>query len=100
VSQTSVALNGTICSASASSISGPSEGTGGTKAQQCKFEKDDGYYKIVNRKSGKVLDVKGNRTEEGVPIIDWDDEGNDNQRWSWEGNDKVGRLKSKSSTLV
>jgi hypothetical protein len=74
----------------------------GSKAQQWKFEKDSDHYKIVNRKSGKVLDVEGESTEEGGAIIQWDDkeEGNDNQRWSWEGKDKARRLKSKSSTLV
>jgi Ricin-type beta-trefoil lectin domain-like len=56
----------------------------------------------VNRKSGKVLDVENESTEEGGAIIQWDDkfEGNDNQRWSWEGKGKARRLKSKSSTLV
>lgn len=74
----------------------------GSKAQQWKFEKDGAYYKIVNRKSGKVLDVQGESMEEGGSIIQWDDkeEGNDNQRWSWEGKDKARRLKSKSSNLV
>jgi tetratricopeptide (TPR) repeat protein len=72
----------------------------GCKAQQWKFEQDGNYYKIVNRKSGKVLDVQRNRTEPGVAIIEYDDEDQDNQRWSWEGSGKVGRLRSKSSTLV
>jgi hypothetical protein len=74
----------------------------GSKAQQWKFVKDGDYYKIVNRKSGKVLDVEGESTDEGGAIIQWEDkeEGNDNQRWSWEGKDKARRLKSKSSTLV
>jgi WD40 repeat protein/serine/threonine protein kinase len=72
----------------------------GSKAQQWKFERHGDYYKIVNRKNGKVLDVQRNRTEPGVAIIEWDDEDHDNQRWTWQGNDKVGRLKSKSSSLV
>ncbi len=74
----------------------------GAKGQQWKLEKDGDYYKVVNRKSGKVLDVEGESTEEGGGIIQWDDksEGNDNQRWSWEGKDKERRLKSKSSSLV
>jgi hypothetical protein len=73
---------------------------GGSKDQQWEFERDGEYYKIVNRKTGKVLDVQSQRTEPGVAIIEWDDEDHDNQRWSWEGNEKVGRLESKSSTLV
>jgi hypothetical protein len=74
----------------------------GSKAQQWKLEKDGDYYKLVNRKSGKVLDVEGESTDEGGAIIQWDDkaEGNDNQRWSWEGGGKARRLKSKSSGLV
>ena len=74
----------------------------GSKGQQWKLEKDGDYYKVVNRKSGKVLDVEGESTEEGGAIIQWDDksEGNDNQRWSWEGKDKDRRLKSKASSLV
>jgi hypothetical protein len=77
---------------------------GDSKSQQWKLEKDGDHYKIVNRKSGKVLDVEGESEEEGGGIIQWDDkaEGNDNQRWSWQGGekDKGRRLKSKSSGLV
>jgi hypothetical protein len=74
----------------------------GSKGQQWKLEKVGDYYKIVNRKSGKVLDVADEATEEGSEIIQWFDkpEGNDNQRWSWEGKDKDRRLKSKASSLV
>src|SRR5437660_1232956 len=75
---------------------------GNSKAQQWKLEKDGDHYKLVNRKSGKVLDVEGASAEEGVAIIQWDDkaEDNDNQRWSWQGEGKDRRLKSKSSGLV
>jgi hypothetical protein len=74
----------------------------GSKAQQWKFVKDGDHYKIMNRKTGKVLDVEGESMDEGGAIIQWDDkeEANDNQRWSWEGKDKARRLKSKSSALV
>ena len=74
----------------------------GSKGQQWKFEKDGNHYKLVNRKSGKVLDVEMESTEEGGAIIQWDDklDGNDNQRWSWVGEGKDRRLKSKSSGLV
>ena len=74
----------------------------GSKGQQWKFEKDGEHWKIVNRKSGKVLDVEMESLEEGGAIIQWDDkaDGNDNQRWSWEGTGKERRLKSKSSGLV
>jgi hypothetical protein len=74
----------------------------GSKGQQWQLVKDRDHYKIVNRKSGKVLDVEGESTEEGGGIIQWDDkaDGNDNQRWSWQGDGKTRRLKSKSSGLV
>jgi hypothetical protein len=74
----------------------------GSKSQQWKIEKDGEHYKIVNRKSGKVLDVEQESLEDGGAIIQWDDkaEGNDNQRWSWDGSGKERRLKSKSSNLV
>jgi hypothetical protein len=75
---------------------------GKNESQQWKLEKDGDHYKVVNRKSGKVLDVSQESTEEGGEIIQWDDktEANDNQRWSWEGDGKQRRLKSKSSSLV
>jgi thiol-disulfide isomerase/thioredoxin len=74
----------------------------GSKAQHWTFEKDGDHYKLVNRESGKVLDVENQSTQEGGAIIQWDDKevGNDNQRWSWQGKDKARRLESKSSTLV
>jgi hypothetical protein len=72
------------------------------EARQWKLEKDGDHYKLVNRKSGKVLDVFEESKDEGAAVIQWDDksEGNDNQRWSWVGEGKSRRLKSKSSELV
>src|SRR5262249_47847989 len=63
---------------------------------QWKFEKDGEFYKVVNRKTGKVLDVFEDSREEGAAIIQWDEksEGIDNQRWAWEGDGKVRRLKA------
>ena len=74
----------------------------GSEARQWKLERDGEHYKVVNRKSGKVLDVYGDSRDEGADIIQWDDkaEDNDNQRWSWEGEGKDRRLKAKSSGLV
>jgi hypothetical protein len=71
-------------------------------SQQWKLDKVGDHYKLTNRKSGKVLDVNDESTEEGTDIIQWDDkaEGNDNQRWSWIGDGTERRLKSKSSGLV
>jgi hypothetical protein len=74
----------------------------GAEAQQWRLVKDGDHFKLVNRKSQKVLDVFQESTAEGTPIIQWDDkaEGNDNQRWSWVGAGQERRLKSKSSGLV
>lgn len=75
---------------------------GDAEALQWKIVKDGEALKIVNRKSGKVLDVFEDSTDEGTPIIIWDEktEGVDNQRWTWAGDGKERRLKSKSSGLV
>jgi len=72
------------------------------KAQQWTLEKDGTQYKLVNRKSGKVLDVNEASADEGAAIIIWEAKGedNDNQRWAWDGEGKERRLKSKSSGLV
>ena len=71
-------------------------------ARQWKLEKDGDQLKIVNRKSGKVLDVNEASKDEGGEIIQWDDktEDNDNQRWSWDGAGEERRLKSKNSGMV
>jgi hypothetical protein len=75
---------------------------GDSKAQEWTIVEDGKFLKLVNRKSGKVLDVFEDSREEGSKIIIWDEktEDNDNQRWSWEGEGKARRLKSKSSELV
>jgi hypothetical protein len=41
-----------------------------------------GYYKIVSRSSGKVLDVPGASTANGAIIEQWTDNGGQNQQWS------------------
>jgi hypothetical protein len=75
-----------------------------SKSQQWNLVKDGDHYKIVNHKSGKVLDVEMDSRDEGGNIIQWDEktEDNDNQRWSWQGDekDKERRLKAKSSGMV
>jgi Ricin-type beta-trefoil lectin domain-like len=78
------------------------------KLQEWKLEKDGDYYKLLHRDSGLALDVSDESNEEDHPIIAWDDksgsDGNDNQRWTWDGaaptKDKPARLKSKSSGLI
>jgi hypothetical protein len=74
----------------------------GNEAQQWKIVKDGEHYKIVNRKSDKVLDVMNASSDDDAEIIIWEEKGddNDNQRWSWDGTGKTKRLKSKSSGKV
>jgi hypothetical protein len=71
-------------------------------ARQWKLEKDGDYFKIVNRKSGRVLDVEFGSREEGAAIIQYHDkaQGNDNQRWTWVGDGPHRLLKSKASEMV
>ena len=43
---------------------------------------EEGYYKIINEKSGKLLDVVGSGIESGTPVDQWEDNGGyDNQKW-------------------
>jgi hypothetical protein len=39
------------------------------------------YYKLVNRKSGKVLDVSQANLQDGADVIQWTDTGSANQLW-------------------
>ncbi len=39
------------------------------------------YYKIKNKNSGKLADVNGGSLADGTKIIQWPDNGGDNQRW-------------------
>lgn len=75
---------------------------GDGKAQQWQVVEDGKFLKLVNRKSGKVLDVFENSKDEDAKVIVWDEktDDNDNQRWAWDGAGKARRLKSKSSELV
>jgi nucleoid-associated protein YgaU len=43
----------------------------------------DGYYQIVAKHSGKVLDVKGGSTDNGADIIQYHSTGADNQLWQF-----------------
>jgi hypothetical protein len=39
------------------------------------------YYKLVNRNSGKVLDVNGANLQDGANVVQWSDNGGANQHW-------------------
>lgn len=88
-------------------------------ARQWKIEKLGDYWMLVNRKSGKSLDVSNWSTDDDGAIIVYDakseTELNDNQQWTWQaaGNNHDGknvdsknvdskgrRIRSRSSGLV
>ena len=57
--------------------------TGGNN-QQWKFvNAGDGYYKIVSRSSGKLVDVYKWSTEDGAIIQQWSDAEGTNQHWAY-----------------
>lgn len=41
----------------------------------------DSYYKIVNKKSDKVLEVSGESVDEGANVIQWEDNNAEHQQW-------------------
>ncbi|MET7452135.1 RICIN domain-containing protein [Streptomyces sp. NPDC005574] len=41
------------------------------------------FYKILNKNSGKAIDVSSGSTSAGANIIQWNDTGAPNQRWRW-----------------
>jgi len=43
---------------------------------------DDAFYRILNRNSGKAVDVNGGATNNGANIIQWDYSGGNNQQWA------------------
>uniref|UniRef100_UPI0037420BA4 alpha-L-fucosidase n=1 Tax=Streptomyces sasae TaxID=1266772 RepID=UPI0037420BA4 len=45
------------------------------------FSADIGTVRLVNRKSGKVLDVSGASTADGGAVIQWPSSGGTNQQW-------------------
>jgi len=69
--------------------------------QHWKIVKDGEWLKIVHVKSGKVLDVNNASEDEDGEFIIWpeksDDDGNDNQRFQWEGKGDERRLIAKHS---
>lgn len=75
--------------------------TGVTQAQ---FELEylgDGYYKIINVKSGKVLDVANNGKTNGTNVWQYEYNGTDAQKWKFQKtSDGYYNIVSKSSGLV
>ncbi len=72
-------------------------------ARQWRIEKDeDGQLKIINRKSGQVLDLYQSRHIEGAAIIQWPEwqPKYSNQRFEWQGEGTDRRLMNKCSGMV
>jgi hypothetical protein len=60
-----------------------------------------GYYRLTNRRSGKVLDISGASTTDGAKAIQWAWTGGANQQWRLEPNpDQSFRLVSRASGKV
>jgi hypothetical protein len=73
------------------------------KARQWRIEKDeDGVLKIINRKSGQVLDLCKSSNEEGGEIIQWPEwqPKFPNQRFEWVGEGNERRLMNQWSGMV
>ena len=45
------------------------------------FDESDGYYRIINQKTNKSMDVFGSGTNNGSKIIAWEKTNNCNQKW-------------------
>jgi pectate lyase len=54
---------------------------GGANQQWRFVAAGDGYYRLVNRHSGKALDVYGWSTADGGDVVQWADLGGANQQW-------------------
>ena len=47
------------------------------------FPATSALYKILNKNSGKAIDVSGASTAAGANVLQWNDTGAQNQRWLW-----------------
>jgi hypothetical protein len=47
------------------------------------FPSKNAFYKILNKNSGKAVDVSGGSTSAGASVIQWNDTGAQNQHWRW-----------------
>ena len=72
----------------------------GNKAQQWLLLKWDKHYVIVNRDSGKVLDVPNGSKKELVLIHLWDYGGAPKQQWSVEKWGNYSVIRSRCNSLV
>lgn len=69
--------------------------------QQNSFVPNDGYYQIVSKHSGKVLDVKAASSDNDAEIVQYQANGGDNQLWKFVPvSDGYCRIESKRSGKV
>ena len=68
------------------------KGIDASPAQQWNAVASGDFYKLVNKASGKVLDVVHAGAESGCAVHQWDDAGSDSQLWSF-ASAKTGRYK-------
>ncbi|MDW8807274.1 RICIN domain-containing protein [Streptomyces scabiei] len=47
------------------------------------FPAKNGFYKMLNKSSGKAVDISGGSNSDGANIIHWNDSGAQNQRWRY-----------------
>ncbi|GAQ60779.1 RICIN domain-containing protein [Streptomyces scabiei] len=47
------------------------------------FPAKNGFYKMLNKSSGKAVDISGGSNADGANIIHWTDSGAQNQRWRY-----------------
>ncbi|MDX3520599.1 RICIN domain-containing protein [Streptomyces scabiei] len=47
------------------------------------FPAKNGFYKMLNKSSGKAVDISGGSNSDGASIIHWTDSGAQNQRWRY-----------------
>ncbi|MEV5440159.1 RICIN domain-containing protein [Streptomyces sp. NPDC052682] len=55
----------------------------GRRTRQRQPRPQAGGFVLVNRNSGKVLDVRGSSTADGVALIQYRDVGRSHQRWTF-----------------
>ena len=53
-------------------------------SEWCFVDVGDGYYQLRSRSSGMMIDVADEVTDDGGNIIQWPDNGEDNQQWRLE----------------
>lgn len=71
---------------------------GAAKEQQWQFKKEGRFYKIINKGTGKCLDVEMGGTDNGTRLHQWEFAGGDNQLWFLEEiGENLVRIKSKQT---